>query len=43
MNWFDTTAGQNTMEAISIQLKRIADALEKLADKDHDEGGTGAK
>ena len=31
MNYFDTAAGQNTMENISRQLTRIADSLEALA------------
>ena len=31
MSYFDTTAGQNTMENISRQLTRIADSLEALA------------
>lgn len=31
MSYFDTAAGQNTMENISRQLTRIADSLEALA------------
>lgn len=31
MSYFDTVAGQNTMENISRQLTRIADSLEALA------------
>lgn len=31
MSYFDTAAGQNTMENISYQLMRIANSLETLA------------
>jgi len=37
MSYFDTVAGQNTMEHISISLQRIADALEKIAQQSNQE------